>query len=182
VANLLGLTYGQTRQATEDDLFTLPSLSVIGTVNAASFAFLTGQGIPDALAGQFSVEGITYPMDDQWALLPSEQQAIATATAAYNATIESVANSNPNVALADLRLVLEEAATTGYPYDDYTMTTDLVFGGLVSLDGVHLTARGYGLMAREFLVAIDAAFGSNFIAAGFAPDAGDLPTNYPPNL
>src|SRR5690606_11916456 len=33
VANLLGNIYGQTRQATSEDLFVLPSSSVIGTVN-----------------------------------------------------------------------------------------------------------------------------------------------------
>ena len=38
------------------------------------------------------------------------------------------------------------------------MNTDLVFGGLVGLDGVHLTARGYALMANKFLEAIDADF------------------------
>ncbi len=37
-------------------------------------------------------------------------------------------------------------------------------------------------MAKEFLVAIDAAFGSNFIASGNAPAAGPLPTNYSPTL
>ncbi|MBT8309260.1 MAG: G-D-S-L family lipolytic protein [Flavobacteriaceae bacterium] len=182
VADLLGTTYGQTRQATSDDLLLLASLPVIGTVNEAAVGALLGQNIPLEVAGQFSVEGITLPLADQWVLLPSEQAEIAAATSAYNATIESVANSNPNVALADLRAVLEQAATSGYSYDDYTMTTDLVFGGLISLDGVHLTARGYGLMAREFLSAIDGAFGSNFIEAGATPDAGDLPTNYPEGL
>jgi len=182
VADLLGMTYGQTRQATPDDLLLLASLPVIGTVNEAAVGALLGQNIPLEVAGQFSVEGITLPLADQWVLLPSEQAEIATATSAYNATIESVANSNPNVALADLRAVLEQAATAGYPYDEYTMTTDLVFGGLISLDGVHLTARGYGLMAREFLSAIDGAFGSNFIEAGATPDAGDLPTNFPPGI
>ncbi len=182
VANLLGVTYGQTRQATESDLFVLPSSSVIGTVNTDNVVALMGMGLSQALAGQFSVEGVSLPLEDKWVLTPQEQAAIATATMAFNTTIETVANGNPDVAIADLRAVLEQAATVGYPYDGYTMTTDLVFGGMISLDGVHLTARGYGLMAREFLVAIDTAFGSNFIEAGFTPDAGSLPTNYSPSL
>ncbi|OUR98215.1 G-D-S-L family lipolytic protein [Flavobacteriales bacterium 33_180_T64] len=147
------------RQSTSADLFVLPLASLI----------------PQGYGTQIQLE-------DKWVLTPEEQASIATATAAYNSTIQSVADANPNVAVADLRAVLEQAATIGYPYDDYTMTTDLVFGGLVSLDGVHLTARGYGLMAREFLVAMDAAFGSNFIASGSAPAAGLLPTNYGPTL
>jgi hypothetical protein len=134
------------------------------------------------VAAQFSVEGITLPLADQWVLTPQEQNAVAMATSAYNNTIFAVTDTNPNVAVADLRAVLEQAATSGYPYDQFIMDTSLVFGGMVSLDGVHLTARGYGLMATEFLVAIDEAFGSNFIASGTTPVAGDLPTNFSPAL
>ena len=156
------------RQATAEDLLVLPSSSFIGT-----------EAVP---GNPLSVNGVAIPLADKWVLTPEEQSAIATATDAYNATINSVAGANPNIVVADLRAVLEQASTSGYPFDDYSMTTDLVFGGLVSLDGIHLTARGYGLMAREFLVAMDAGFGTNFIASGNTPVAGDLITNYPPTL
>ena len=62
------------------------------------------------------------------------------------------------------------------------MTTDLVTGGLVSLDGVHLTAKGYGLMANEFLEQIDATYGSNFGASSSMVKAGDLVVIYPEGL
>lgn len=149
----------QYRQATATDLFVLPLSSLIP------------QGY-----------GTQIPLEDRWALTPEEQTAIANATSAYNATINAIADSNPNLAVADLRAVLEQASTSGYPYDEFIMNTDLVLGGLVSLDGIHLTSRGYGLMAREFLVAIDEAFGSNFIASGTTPVADILPTNYSPLL
>ncbi|MTE26216.1 G-D-S-L family lipolytic protein [Winogradskyella ouciana] len=181
VAGLLGLVYGQSRQATADDLFVLPSSSVIGTVNADFLAFLQSQGLPANVAGQFAVEGVTLPLEDKWALLPEEQTEIATATAAYNASISSVASSN-GLALVDLNSILVEASTTGIMFDDYNMNTDLVFGGLVSLDGIHLTARGYALMANSFLKAIDATYGSNFEASGNLAKAGDYPTNYSPTL
>ncbi|WP_430466970.1 G-D-S-L family lipolytic protein [Winogradskyella ouciana] len=181
VAGLLGLVYGQARQATADDLFVLPSSSVIGSVNADFLAFLQSQGLPPAVAGQFAVEGVTLPLEDKWALLPEEQTEIATATAAYNASISSVASSN-GLALVDLNSILVEASTTGIMFDDYLMNTDLVFGGLVSLDGIHLTARGYALMANSFLQAIDTTYGSNFEASGNLAKAGDYPTNYSPTL
>ncbi len=38
-------------------------------------------------------------------------------------------------------LVLAQASTTGIQFDDYTLNTDLVFGGLVSLDGIHLNSK-----------------------------------------
>jgi len=182
VANLLATIYGQTRQATENDLLVLPSSTVIGTVNTGSVAFLMSQGLSAALAGQFSVEGVTFPLTDKWVLIPSEQMEIKIATDAYNATIEAVTSANANVALVDLNSVLAEASTTGFVFEDFTMTTDLVTGGLVSLDGIHLTARGYALMADIFLATLDETFGSNFIDAGVFAKAVDYPTNYSPTL
>ncbi|MCA0131451.1 SGNH/GDSL hydrolase family protein [Winogradskyella alexanderae] len=181
VAGLLGLVYGQARQATPDDLFVLPSSSVIGTVNSEFSLFLQSQGIPAATADQFAAEGVTLPLEDKWSLVPEEQMEIAVATDAYNATISSVASTN-GLALVDLNAILEEAASTGIIFDDFIHTTDLVFGGLVSLDGIHLTSRGYALMANAFLQAIDTTYGSNFEASGNLAKADDYITNYSPLL
>ncbi|WP_289044545.1 G-D-S-L family lipolytic protein [uncultured Olleya sp.] len=181
VANLLGATYGQTRQATPADLLVLPSSSIIGTVNEANAGALMGQGLPQALAGQFSVEGVSLPLEDKWVLLPSEQDEIQIATDAYNATIANVANTK-GLALVDLNGILSQASSTGIMYDDYNLTTDLVTGGLVSLDGIHLTARGYALMANKFLEAIDLTYGSNFIASGNVAKAEDFGVTYSSTL
>jgi hypothetical protein len=181
VAQLLGVTYGQTRQANASDLFVLPSSSIIGTINTANVALLMSQGLSQELAGQFSVEGVTLPLADKWVLIPSEQLAIKTATDAYNATIEAVATSN-GLALVDFKGILEQASTTGIPSGNFIFTTDLVLGGLVSLDGIHLTSRGYAVLANEMLKVIDATYGSNFDASGSLLDAGSYPTNYPPSL
>lgn len=181
VANLLGATYGQTRQATPADLLVLPSSSIIGTVNEANVGALMGQGLPQALAGQFSVEGVSLPLEDKWVLLPSEQDEIQTATDAYNATIANVA-STKGLALVDLNGILSQASSTGIMFDDYNLTTNLATGGLVSLDGIHLTARGYALMANKFLEAIDLTYGSNFIASGNVAKAEDFGVTYSPTL
>ena len=155
------------RQATADDLLVLPASSFIGT-----------EAIP---GNPQTVNGVAIPLADKWVLTPEEQEEIAIATQAYNATISSVASSN-GLALVDLNAILEQASTTGIEFDDYYMNTDLVFGGLVSLDGVHLTARGYALMANSFLEAIDETYGSNFAASGNLAKAGNYPTNYSPTL
>lgn len=181
VANLLGTTYGQTRQATATDLLVLPSSSVIGTVNTANVVALMGQGLPQDLAGQFSVEGVTLPLEDKWVLLPTEQAEIKTATDAYNSTIASVA-STKGLALVDLNAILSEASTAGVVFDQYNLTTSLVTGGLVSLDGIHLNARGYALMANKFLEEIDATYGSNFVASGNVSKADDFTVTYSPTL
>lgn len=181
VAQLLANTYGQARQATANDLLVLPSSTVIGTVNMASLQALMGQGLPQELAGQFSVEGITLPLADKWVLTPTEQQNITTATDMYNQSIQAIANQY-DLAVVDFKSILETASSTGYADSSFTFTTNLVTGGLVSLDGVHLTSRGYAVMANAFLKAIDAKYGSNFMAAGVKADAGAYPTNYSPQF
>ena len=181
VANLLGNTYGQTRQATAADLFVLPSSSVIGTVNTDYAAGLVAQGLPPALAGQFSAEGITKPLDDKWVLIPSEQSEIASATAAFNSIIESAAN-NAGLAFVDANTLLNQLANGGISSGDYLLTASLVTGGAFSLDGVHPNSRGYALIANEFLKAIDATYGSNFEASGNLVNIGNYNTTYSAGL
>ena len=180
VANLLGVTYGQTRQATADDLLVLSSSTVIGTVNTVTFANLSVLLGP-TLAGQFSVEGITLPLEDKWVLIPSEQDEITMATDAFNATIQATA-SQAGLAYLDTNSLMQQLSSGGYPSGDYTLTSNLVTGGAFSLDGVHSTSRGYALLANEFMKAIDATYGSNFEASGNLVDVGNYPTNYSPTL
>ena len=185
VAQLLGQQYGKARSATENDLFVLTSSSIIGTVDTTAAANLVAQSgglLPATLAGQFSAQGITLPLADKWVLTPQEQNNIKVATDAYNVTIKAAADSN-GLGFVDFNAILQEAATSGLNFGDFTMTTNLVTGGLVSLDGVHLTARGYGLMANEFLKATDVTYGSNFtLATDGLANPNDLPTNYSPML
>ena len=170
LSNLTGINPAlvSMRQATAEDLLVLPSSTFIGTLADP--------------ANPFSVNGVAIPLADKWVLLPSEQLEIKMATDAYNSTIEAVTSANPNAVLVDLNSVLAEAATTGFQYEDYIMTTDLVFGGLVSLDGIHLTGRGYALMASLFLETLDENFGSNFIDSGTYPKSDDYPVFYPASL
>lgn len=156
----------QYRQATADDFLVLTSASFIGT---------TVGGNP------LLINGVSVPLGDRWVLTPEEQNNIQTATNAYNATIVNIGTAN-NLAVIDLDGLLNDAANGGTQFDDFTMTTSLVFGGLVSLDGIHLTTRGYALMAKKILEGIDATYGSNFTNSGNIPRANDYPTNYPPGI
>ena len=113
VAGLLGSTYGQTRQATEADLFVLPVSSIIGQPNLDVKAALMAQGLPETLADQFAREGITYPLVDKWVLLPSEQEEIATATAAFNQIIEAAAQSG-RLGICRCKCIIEPIGERGY--------------------------------------------------------------------
>ena len=159
-ATIFGLQYGQSRQATEDDLLVLTSASVIATLNEDRFVELVALGVPAETAGQLSVNGITYPLEDQWVLLPSEQESIATAIAAYNATINSLANAN-NLAFVDARSELARVASTGIAYNGGVLTSQFVTGGGFSLDGVHPTPRGYAFIANLAIQEINTTYGAN---------------------
>jgi hypothetical protein len=180
-AALLAQQYGQSRQATAEDLLLLPSSGVIGKFNEEHFAYLLDLGVPAETAGQLSVNGITYPLADNFVLTDIEIQKTKDATDAYTMKIISLADSY-GLAFVNLKDVLSEASSSGLVFDNFNMTTDLVFGGLVSLSGIHLTARGYALMANEFLEQIDATYGSNFGASGSMLQAADYVIMYPENL
>lgn len=158
LTNLTGFGIPNYRQATAADLFVLPLSSLIP------------QGY-----------GTQIPLEDRWALTPEEQSEIATATASFNATIESAAN-NAGLAIVDANMLLNQLANGGIPSNGYILTADLVTGGAFSLDGVHPNSRGYALIANEFLKAIDAKYGSNFEASGNLVDISNYNTTYSATL
>src|SRR5690625_6406221 len=89
-ATVLGMTYGQARQATAEDLMVFTSQTIIGQLDADRMASLMAMGMPQEDAAQLSVNGITFPLDDQWVLSQHEVGQVAEATEAYNAMIEQL--------------------------------------------------------------------------------------------
>ncbi len=161
-AALTGFLYGQARPANENDLLVLTSRNEIGELNEEAFEMLTTTfGLPPATAGQLAVNGITFPLEDQWVLTPEEQGAIATALAAYNQTIETLAGQF-NLAFVDANALLSELNANGLPQTDGSVVTStFATGGGFSLDGVHPSPRGYAILANAFTEAINATYGSN---------------------
>jgi len=127
------------------------------------------------------VIGAISGIDDGDALDSDEITEISTAISGFNATLQAAAAA-AGFGFMDANSIFEQMATTGYTDGKFTLTTDLVTGGAVSLDGIHPNSRGYGLVANEFMKAIDAAYGSNFEASGNLVDIGNYPTNYSPLL
>jgi hypothetical protein len=148
----------QYRQATAEDLFVLPLASLIP------------QGY-----------GTQIPLEDKWFLTPEEQDEIKTATDAFNTTLKAAASA-AGYAFVDTNALMQQLDAGGFAEGNFILTSDLVTGGAFGLDGIHPTARGYALIANQFLKAIDATYGSNFEASGNLVDIGDFPTNYSPLL
>ena len=168
-AGAYGAIFGQARQTTENDLILLSASGAIGAPVL---------GAPEPL----NIAGISNPLADNLVLTHLETLNVLTATDAYAAVVEGLAVQH-DLAFVDLRTILADAASpTGIMFDDFNMSTQLIFGGLVSLDGVHLTARGYAFMANSFMKAIDTKYLSNFEASGSMLKANDFVVMYPENL
>ena len=164
LTNLSSLGLPSWRQATMNDKIILPAIGLIGT---------TVDGNPT------QINGVSVPLADGIVLSSDEIAEAQARIVQFNATIETI-TAQQGWALYDAYGILNQAVTQGVAFDDYVMTTDLVFGGFFSLDGVHTTARGSALIANGMMEAIDAHYGSNLSDA--AAKAADYPTNYSPNL
>ncbi len=135
------------RQATSEDLMVITSRNFIGTLANP--------------ADPTSINGVAIPLADEWVLTPEEQDAVETALAAYNQTIETLAGAY-DLALVDANALLNELNTSGLPLaDGSTVTATFATGGGFSLDGVHPAPRGYAILANAFVEAINAKYGSN---------------------
>ena len=181
VAGLLGNTYGQARQATEEDLVVLLAAGVIATVDTDNVATLMSQGLSQDLAGQFSAMGVTLPLSDNWVLTKTEVDEVKDATDLINTKISTMA-TQLGYAHFDANDMFQQIFNGDVTYNGFSPNASLVFGGMISLDGVHPNSRGYAVIANEFMKAIDETYGSNFEASGNLVDIGDYPTNYSPLL
>ncbi len=170
LTNLTAYMIPSLRQTKPTDLVTLTTGSVLGTL-----------ADPNNPA---SVLGVAVPLGDANVLTTAEQGTINGVVTTYNGIIASAVNA-AGLAFMDAQAIFNNVVAGNYTdlaVGDNQIGANLVLGGGFSLDGVHMTARGYALIANEMLKAIDAKYGSNFEASGSLVDLGDYPTNYSPLL
>lgn len=144
-ATQLGTVYGQARHATSNDYVLLTTRSVINS--------------NPSLAPTLNY-GISYPLEDAHILTANEISKIQTATNAYNAQIKTLADAY-GLAFVDANAKMAELSkNSGITFNGVNYTTTFVTGGAFSLDGVHLTGRGYAVIANEFIKAINGKYKS----------------------
>ena len=131
---------GQLRQANDDDFVLLTASSILGSV-------------PDPGNPQ-GVVGVSIPLEDAYVLTATEHDRVDVAMFSYNASIAAIAEAN-DLALVDAKAALAELTEVGVPFDSGIMTSAYVTGGAYSLDGVHLTPRGYAHTANIIIDAIN---------------------------
>ena len=148
LASFIGTTYGQARHTTSEDLVLLSTKPVINTDVAN-------------VSDPFNKLGITYPLEDKYVLTKSEVAQVQTATNAYNTQIKTLAEAY-GLAFVDANAkMVELGKNSGIQYNGVNYSTTFVTGGSFSLDGVHLTGKGYAVIANEFIKAINAKYKSN---------------------
>ena len=162
--------------------FTDPSTDPLITLKGGPYAGLIGQstgqwyhdlaaalGLPfAAVFANYQAAGIdttqpfglvpTNPFPDALVLDAGEQATAATAISAFNATIAEVAAGN-GAAVVDMNGFFNMIKTSGLVVDGETFTTAYIAGNLFSLDGVHPSSKGYGIVANEYIKTMNASFG-----------------------
>ncbi len=147
-ADATGTTYGP-RTATASDLIVLTfPTSLIGSTTAG-----TGGGVyPYGLHPN-------NPIESKYVLDLNEQALVKAAVASYNNSIKSIALAK-GLAVFDAFAFLTNVKANGYVINGINLSSNYISGGIFSLDGVHLTPRGYSIVANEFIKAANSTYGS----------------------
>ncbi len=134
----------ETVAATSVDLILLPSSSLIG--------------IPDSSGNAFGLSPLN-PLPDALVLTAAEQAKVSARITHHNSFIKAQAAAR-GWGFVDFNVIFADIAANGFTQGSTPLTTDFITGNLFSLDGIHPTGKGYGIVANEFLRVMDTQFGA----------------------
>ncbi|MDB4923008.1 G-D-S-L family lipolytic protein [Mucilaginibacter sp.] len=107
------------------------------------------------------------PIDNQYVLDANEVAITLDYVNNYNTTIKSVAASK-GLAVFDAFAFLNGIKQHGLLINGLSLSSNYISGGIFSLDGVHLTPRGYAIVANQFIGAINKQYSANIPSADVA--------------
>ena len=116
---------------------------------------LAGEGVP------VSMGGTGHPLPADVVLDAAEQAVARAAIQGYNEAIAATA-ARHGLAMVDIHALVTAIDEHGIDVGGEVLTTDFLTGGLFSLDGVHPTCKGQGVVANALLDAIEARYGVSF--------------------
>ncbi|RYY17809.1 MAG: hypothetical protein EOO36_09180 [Cytophagaceae bacterium] len=155
-------------------LFTLtssPFVGFIGQVTGRPWKYIYSQtGQPAAGFGTyltaFAIDttqlfgaSVGNPIPSAFVLDDAEQTVVATATTAFNSSLQTAATAK-GLAYFDANAFFRGLASGTSTYNGVANTTSFITGNLFSLDGVHPTPRGYALVANGIIRAINTTYGA----------------------
>lgn len=159
------------------DVTSAPAITLISTfrplISSSKFYIQTKAGVREGtpkdyllLPGNLDVANIATKgtkISEPWLdaeVLDAEEVIIAqNATKEFNAMIEAEATAK-NLAIMDSFSFLNKLKT-GISENGETVDASYISGGIFSLDGAHLTAKGYAFTANEFIKAINSKYKSS---------------------
>ena len=100
--------------------------------------------------------GSQKPIPAKYILDETELASIRTATTNFNTSLATIASAN-NVPMIDMNAKLMQIKS-GMMISGMKFNTSFISGGLFSLDGVHLTPRGYAIVANYFIDGINSYY------------------------
>jgi lysophospholipase L1-like esterase len=103
--------------------------------------------------------GSLVPVPAKYVLASEEIEAIQAAVTGYNSLINDLSITY-DLALVDLFSLMNDISQ-GTTIDGGSYSTDFVTGGIISLDGIHATPRGYAVIANAFIDAINDQYNAN---------------------
>ena len=159
-----GVATGSATLADNSVLICLTGSAYTSYLGRPSGRWYRDKGYPALPAGIDTTQPFGFhpqnPWPDALVLDADEINTCATTIAAFNQAISAAAAAR-NAAVVDINSFLTSVRAIGYSWAGQKYTTDYVSGGLFSLDGVHPSSRGAGIIANQFIKAINAKFGMN---------------------
>ncbi|MBB6110631.1 GDSL-like Lipase/Acylhydrolase [Mucilaginibacter lappiensis] len=111
------------------------------------------------------------PIDDKYVLDQGEVAMTQDYVNSYNATIKAAASAK-GLAVFDAYAFLNNVKANGLVVDGVNLSSAYISGGIFSLDGVHLTPRGYAVVANEFIKAINKQYNASIPLANVSSYRG----------
>ncbi|MBU2554331.1 MAG: hypothetical protein KKF98_07715 [Bacteroidetes bacterium] len=115
----------------------------------------------------------TNPIPSSVVLDSVEAANVKSVITNYNTTIASLA-AGKNFGVVDIHTIFNDIAKNGIVVNGVSFNAAYVTGGLFSLDGVHPTSRGQGIIANEFIKAINSKFGANISLVNVSTIPGSI--------
>lgn len=114
------------------------------------------------------------PFPNNLVLDPTEIAAYQQLNAAYNSIISGLAASMNYYVINWDDLFTQLASSEGLVVNGIKYTTAYVEGNFFSLDGIHPTSQGYGIIANEFIKAINVKYNASIPSIDVSTIPGSL--------
>ena len=116
-------------------------------------------GVPNGSGYPYGLHPLN-PIETQYVLDANEIAMVKDYVNSYNSTIKSVASAK-GLAVFDAFTFLTNVKANGLLINGISLNSSYISGGIFSLDGVHLTPRGYSIVANQFITAINSQYNCN---------------------